>query len=215
MLAEKKPVACLKEMDRFKLLAAIHPLLTLEPAKQQILEEIEQVVAWYKLLYLEPSPRPWVVYMLGLCAGFNDSQVQILVRRLNLPKKEATLLVEFRHGVKKTVESLFGWERAKGSASEFFFILEPLGLEGILYLMARSSKETMRKHISLYLTQLRTQSIDITGKDLQDLGIAPGPIYGRIFRKVTAAKLDNGSLTREDQLKMAEELARNFGRAIG
>jgi tRNA nucleotidyltransferase (CCA-adding enzyme) len=209
MLAEKKPVACLKEMGRFKLLAAIHPLLILNPAKQKILEEIEQVVAWYKLLYLEPSPRPWVVYMLGLCAGFNDSQVQVLVRRLSLTKKEANLLVELRHAVKRTVESLFVWEQQQGSASEFFFILEPLGLEGILYLMARSSKETMRKQISLYLTQLRTQSIDITGKDLQHLGIAPGPIYGRILKQVTAAKLDNGALTRDEQLKMAAEMAKH------
>jgi tRNA nucleotidyltransferase (CCA-adding enzyme) len=196
-------------MSRFKLLAAIHPLLILNPAKQKILEEIEQVVAWYKLLYLEPSPRPWVVYMLGLCAGFNDSQVQVLVRRLSLTKKEANLLVELRHAVKRTVESLFVWEQQQGSASEFFFILEPLGLEGILYLMARSSKETMRKQISLYLTQLRTQSIDITGKDLQHLGIAPGPIYGRILKQVTAAKLDNGALTRDEQLKMAAEMAKH------
>jgi tRNA nucleotidyltransferase (CCA-adding enzyme) len=65
----------------------------------------------------------------------------------------------------------------------------------------------MRKHISLFLTQLRTQSIDISGKDLQALGIAAGPIYGQILKAVTAAKLDDASLSREEQLRMAREMA--------
>ncbi|GAU09271.1 CBS domain-containing protein [Desulfoplanes formicivorans] len=207
MLAENKPVACLKEMARFNLLKAIHPMLTMDPAKQQILEEIEKVVAWYRLLYLEPSPCPWLVYLLGLCAGFNDAQVQVLVRRLNLTKKQACLLTSLRHSIRKAIEDLFRWEQGKQATSELFFILEPLALEGVLYLMARSRKESMRKHISLFLTQLRTQTIDITGKDLQALGIASGPIYGQILRAVTAAKLDNDSLSREEQLRMAREMA--------
>ncbi len=212
MLAENKPVACLKEMGRFKLLKAIHPLLTLNPAKQQILEEIEKVVAWYKLLYLEPSPSPWVVYMLGLCAGFNDAQVQVLVRRLNLTNKQGTLLTGLRHAVRETIEALFRWEQGKQASSDLYFILEPLALEGILYLMARSRKENMRRSISLFLTQLRTQTIDITGKDLQRLGIPPGPVYGRILKRVTAARLDNGSLSREEQLGMAGKIAAHKGR---
>jgi tRNA nucleotidyltransferase (CCA-adding enzyme) len=207
MLAENKPVACLKEMGRFNLLKAIHPLLTMDPAKQQILEEIEKVVAWYKLLYLEPSPCPWLVYLLGLCAGFNNTQVQVLIRRLNLTKKQAALLTGLRRSIRKTIEDLFRWEQGKQTTSELYFILEPLALEGVLYLMARSRKESMRKHISLFLTQLRTQSIDISGKDLRALGIAAGPIYGQILKAVTAAKLDDASLSREDQLRMAREMA--------
>jgi tRNA nucleotidyltransferase (CCA-adding enzyme) len=194
-------------MGRFNLLKAIHPLLTMDPAKQQILEEIEKVVAWYKLLYLEPSPCPWLVYLLGLCAGFNDTQVQVLIRRLNLTKKQAALLTGLRRSIRKTIEDLFRWEQGKQTTSELYFILEPLALEGVLYLMARSRKESMRKHISLFLTQLRTQSIDISGKDLQALGIAAGPIYGQILKAVTAAKLDDASLSREEQLRMAREMA--------
>ncbi len=207
MLAEHKPVACLKEMGRFKLLQAIHPLLILNPVKQQILEEIEKVNAWYKLLYLEPSPRPWVVYMLGLCSGFNNAQVEVLVRRLNFTKKQARLLTDLRQEVKKTVEDLFRWDQGKQAMSDLYFILEPLALEGILYLMARSRKESMRRNISLFLTQLTTRSIDITGKDLKALGIPPGPLYGHILHQVMAAKQDNTSLSREEQLGMAEEIA--------
>ncbi|WP_462324999.1 CBS domain-containing protein [Desulfoplanes sp.] len=209
MLAENKPVACLKEMGRFKLLKAIHPLLSMDPAKQRILEEIEKVVAWYRLLYLDPSPHPWVVYMLGLCAGFNGSQVQILVRRLNLTQKESDFLDSLRQSTKTTIGALYHWEQTEQRSSDLFFILDPLALEGILYLMARSQKESMRRSISLFLTQLRTQSIDITGKDLLEMGLKPGPVYGRILKQVTAAKLDNGSLGREDQLELVKTIVRN------
>ena len=200
MLVENKPVACLKEMGKYKLLKAIHPLLTFNPAKQQILEEIEKVVAWYKLLYLDPQPCPWVVYFLGLCSGFNDSHVQVLTRRLNFTQKQIVFFSNLRQSIHQTVGRLFHWERGDQKTSDLYFILETVPLEGLLYLMARSQKEDMRRVISLYLTQLRIQSVDITGKDLRDMGVAPGPIYSQILHDLFAARLDNKVTTREEQL---------------
>lgn len=200
MLVENKPVDCLKEMDKYKLLKAIHPLLSFDPAKQQILEEIEKVVAWYKLLYLDPKPRPWVIYFLGLCSGFNDSHVQVLTRRLNFTNKEIIFFTNLRQSIHVAVDKLFHWERGEQKISELYFILESVPLEGLLYLMGRSQKEAMRRVISLYLTQFRTQSVDITGKDLKEMGVAPGPIYGRIMHDLLAACLDSTVTTREEQL---------------
>jgi tRNA nucleotidyltransferase (CCA-adding enzyme) len=200
MLVENKPVACLKEMGKYRLLKAIHPLLAFDPAKQQILEEIEKVVAWYKLLYLDPQPRPWVVYFLGLCSGFNDSHVQVLTRRLNFTQKQILFFSNLRQSIHQTVDRLFHWERGDQKTSDLYFILETVPLEGLLYLMARSQKDDMRRVISLYLTQLRTQSVDITGNDLKEMGVAPGPIYGQIMHDLFAARLDNSVTTREEQL---------------
>ena len=209
MLVENKPVDCLKEMAKYKLLKAIHPLLMLDPAKQRILEEIEQVVAWYKLLYLDPQPRPWVIYFLGLCAGFNDAQVQILTRRLNFTNKQAVFFSNLRQTISQTVDAFFHWERGEQKISTLYFFLSTVPLEGVLYIMARSQKEEMRKNISLFLTQLRNQSIDITGKDLKNMGVVPGPVYSKIMRELLTAKLDTKAVTREEQIALVHTIVQH------
>lgn len=207
LMEEANPLACLNRMKKFELLGAIHPLLQYDPAKETILKEIDKVLTWYRLLYLDPQPERWLVYFLGLCAGFDDSQVSILARRLIFPQRVTDRLFSTRRQVQQAVEELHRWQQGAGLQSELYFILEPLSLEGTLYLMARSSREFMRRSISLYLTQLRGMDISISGKDLQHLGLEPGPEYGRILNRVLAARIDGRACDREAQLDWARHLA--------
>jgi tRNA nucleotidyltransferase (CCA-adding enzyme) len=200
LMNEADPLACLNRMKKFKLLGAIHPLLQYDPAKESILREIDKVLAWYKLLYLDPQPERWLIYFLGLCAGFDDSQVHILARRLVFPQRISNQLFAARSQVRQAVEDLHKWQQGDKLQSELYFILAPMSLEGVLYLMARSDKEFMRKSISQYLTQLRTMDISISGKDLQSLGLKPGPEYGRVLNRVLAARLDGQACDRETQM---------------
>ena len=66
ILEEKTPLACLRRMQEYKLLAAVHPLLALTPAKETVLLEVENVINWYRLLYIEPQPQVWLVYFLAM-----------------------------------------------------------------------------------------------------------------------------------------------------
>ena len=81
-----------------------------------------------------------------------------------------------------------------------------MSLEGLLYLMARSRKEPIRKALSLYLTRLKGLSVDISGEDLLALGIPPGPAIGAAMRRILAAKLDGEAPTRQSQLDFARRL---------
>ncbi|HRW98641.1 MAG TPA: hypothetical protein P5280_04090, partial [Cyclobacteriaceae bacterium] len=77
------PLACLRRMHDYKLLAAIHPLLALTPAREAVLMEVENVINWYRLLYIEPKPQAWLVYFLALCSGMDAEQFDVVGRRLN------------------------------------------------------------------------------------------------------------------------------------
>jgi poly(A) polymerase len=48
----------------------------------------------------------------------------------------------------------------------------------------------------------------ITGEDLKQLGLKPGPLFGRILQAVEDAQLDGRVKTREDAIGLAETLAR-------
>ena len=57
-----------------------------------------------------------------------------------------------------------------------------------------------------YLDDLQKIKLEITGKDLLNLGIKPSPEYQKIFDEVLKVKLKNPSITKEDEIKLAKEL---------
>lgn len=210
ILEEDTPLTCLKRMEKFNLLEAIHPLLILDQQKTNVLEEISKVLNWYSLLYIDPLPQVWVVYCLGLLFRFNTDQVRMLTRRLNFSPKQEKFFISIRQDIHNTSEKLYNWYSENNSVSKLYFILKPLPLEGTLYLMARVQNQDLRKNISHFLTQLKDQQTEITGADLKMMGLPTGPIYSNILNRVLAAKLDGLACERSTQLELAKQLVQAF-----
>lgn len=205
---EKNVLKCLERMQQFKLLTHLHPRLGLEARQTQLVEKIEVVLDWYRLLYIEPTPAPWKLYLLALTSGFDEPDVAAIAQRLSFIAKDRQDFLALRRTVAETFAKVLIWQNANGPMSELCAILDQVPLEGILYLMARSSKDTMSRNISIYLTRLKGLALDIDGRDLTHLGLAPGPAYGRILRQVLAAKIDGQADCRDEQLLLAERLIR-------
>jgi len=208
ILEEKMPLACLRQMQEYKLLAAIHPLLALTPAKEAVLLEVENVINWYRLLYIDPKPQVWLVYFLALCAGLSPEDFEVIAKRLNFSKRVAGDIARLRAQIRGTAQGLFNWEYHKGPLSELYFLLEPLPLEGALFIMARNPREPLQKYVSLHLTTLRAKHVEVTGNDLIALGVEPGPRYAAILHRLLAAVIDGKAVCRSEQLALAECLAR-------
>jgi len=209
ILEEKKAGACLKRMRHYQLLEAIHPMLKLDSAGETLLDDLEKVLSWYRLLYLEPLDATWPVYFLVLCEGLTVEETSVLLRRLKLSKRQEREFLSLRKALGETGLKLKSRRFGTKAQSELYFILDSLPVEGILYLMAGNPNETFRKGLSLYLTRFKGKTLDITGNDLKNMGIRPGPAYGRILRKVKAAMIDGLAVSREDQLRLARELAKD------
>lgn len=200
---EEAPVACLERMEQFDLLGAIHPLLKLNPAKIELLERIDEVLGWYRLLYIAPMPERWIVYLLGLGMNAKYQDMSLALDRLALPRKQRMDFMNLRERVRASLPWVERWARDGGLASELHAMLRPMELEGLLYLMARTKAEDVRKHLSHYLTRIRDEKLDITGEDLKAMGLEPGPAFSRVFRRVLAAKIDGCAPTRKEQLELA------------
>ncbi len=205
---EQAPLSCLKRMENYDLLQSIHPLLQLDTNKEKVIEQLEKVLDWYELLYIDPKPEIWKLYFLGLCKGNNSEQIRILSRRLNFPQKLEDSFVKLHEEINNTREELNNWQRGQKRLSQLYFILNPLSIEGILYLMATSKNEEIRKYISIFLSQLKNQQIEISGKDLKSMGLPSGPAYQKILQEILAAKLDGEVKDRYAQLNLARELIR-------
>lgn len=206
IMEEKEVLACFRRMDGFNILQALHPLLKMSEHMESVLEEVERVLNWYRLLYLEPRAQAWKVYFLGMATGLDSTQFQILLRRLNFTKKDELHFQQLRQAVAEAVRQLHEWQGQNGKMSELYFILQPLPLECVLYLMARSRKEEMRRYISLFLTQLKNQKLTVSGMDLKSMGLVPGPKYANVLRSVHAAMIDGHAQDHKSQLALARRL---------
>lgn len=82
---------------------------------------------------------------------------------------------------------------------ELYKTFQNARIETVL-LYAITKDETGARH---YLDDLRKIKLDITGKDLQTLGIKPSPKYQEIFDEVLKVKLKNPSMAKDDEIEEA------------
>jgi tRNA nucleotidyltransferase (CCA-adding enzyme) len=167
---------------------------------------MDTVLSWYKLLYSEALPDLKTVYLLVLCDGLHYDDVVSLLQRFAVSEKRRKDFVLLRKQVAETLRTLKKSLGKDVPQSEIFFMLEEVPLEALLYIMAKSDKETSRKRLSTYLAKLKDEELQIDGKDLMKLGVPTGPLMGEILRKLKAALLDDQATCRADQLELAERL---------
>ena len=206
LLEEDNVLECLNRLQELKLLEAIHPLLILDADRLRVLNEVHKVHTWYKILYLEPAASPWRLYLLGLTMGLERDQLEQVCRRLHFSIRELREFLILRDHLGEALARLMVWQDRQSPLSDIYFTLAPLPVEGVLFLMARSRREAIRKNISLFLTRMRTQELLIGGDDLLALGLHSGPLFARILRSVRGAAVDGEAVTREKQLELAKTL---------
>lgn len=132
-----------------------------------------------KYLADQPSSCPaaiWLVYV-GILGDLS---------RLPLTKIEQKILDDVPKEVLKT-------------DFELYKTFQNARIETVL-LYAITKDETGARH---YLDDLRKIKLDITGKDLQTLGIKPSPKYQEIFDEVLKVKLKNPSMAKDDEIEVA------------
>ena len=139
--------------------------------------DIENLVTTY--LADQPSSCPaaiWLVYV-GILGDLS---------RLPLTKIEQKILDDVPKEVLK-------------SDFELYKTFQNARIETVL-LYAITKDETGARH---YLDDLRKIKLEITGKDLQNLGIKPSPKYQEIFDEVLKVKLKNPSMAKDDEIEVA------------
>ncbi len=206
ILEEENVLACLERMQELKLLAAIHPMLALDDEKTRIIMELHKVHNWYALLYLEPKVQPFRLYLLGMTVGIDRDQLTQVCARLRFSERDQGDFLTLRDHIAEALALLMKWQDGHSPLSELYFALDPLPVEGVLFLMARSRREGLRRSISQYLNRMRSRELQIGGNALKQLGLTTGPDFARILKLVRAAAIDGEAATRERQLELAKKL---------
>ncbi len=198
ILQEDNPPAIIKRMADFGLLKFFHSKIKYDQGVMELLESINEVFTWFELLYLNETWEKWRVYFLGMVDGLSDEEFLNLSRQLSFLKKESKKVLVERFQAKTTFKKLQQQKSLKDSA--VFELLNPLSIEALLYLMAKTPHQPIKKAISNYITRLRFTEALLTGEDLKKIGLLPGRVYKQAFQSLLNARLDGKIKTREDEI---------------
>lgn len=199
------PIRAIQRMAGFGLLRFIHPDLVLTTENLRVIEEAKKVITWFDLLYLGQRVENWVVYLLALTSSLSDDRFWKMCTRLAVSEHYREKLIELRIHGEQVLEVM---ERRAAQnepvvPSEIYFWLAGLTPELLLYIMAKSGNDDVKKFVSLYVTKLQHITSSITGNDLKELGLPVGPRYRKILDRVLAARLNGEVLTRAEELQLA------------
>jgi len=206
LLKEPKPKRYILRLGKTCGLNFIHDKIKLDKSLLKSFDSLEKTISWfYKKFSCRMSVDIWLMYFILLLAKLSIKDIEHIVKKYNIRKSEQERICSFVRLRKKLLSSLV---KPKLKPSQIFSILEPLSYEVIVLIKAISHKEIVKKRIDDFLSLYSDIKLDITGKDLINLGIKPGAYFRDILEKTLHAKIDGKIQTKSEELNFAKRLIR-------
>ncbi|HDR14394.1 MAG TPA: CBS domain-containing protein [Desulfobacteraceae bacterium] len=202
ILKEKDPVKAVRRMAEFNLLEFIHPRISMNTDMEHLLEEIRKVISWYSLLFLDETIEPWKVYFYALTSRLNLPEFYQTSDHMGIREGAGVRLIDQRGNFENLLERLF---KFNNNNYDLYTLLRPYDTEPLLYLMAKANSEKVRKLISTYLTKLKPMKVQLTGKDLINMGFKPGPAFKQIFDAILEERMNAALTTKEEEIRLVEQ----------
>ena len=208
ILEEENPAPAIIRLNDYGLLNVIHPNIEFNKKLIELFNSSKKVLSWYDLLFIEESYIKWVVYFLALMRSCNKRISGRICTRFEITPRFRRIFCNERFGADKCL--LWLERNLPVQNSILYKRLSDFKTELILYMMAATKLESVKKAISHYFTRLRYTNILITGKDLKAMGLESGPIYREIMQAVLDARLNGELKTLNDELTYARKYVSRF-----
>ena len=203
ILEEEKPAMALRRLNEYNLLKVIHPEIVYDSATEALLHSVEKVLTWHHLLFLEEPCREWIVYLLALIRSFDQGDAGALCDRLQLTPRHRKVLIDEKTKAEACLKWMVSLQLLKNS--DLYRKLHPFHIESLLYIMACTTRNSIKRAISDYITRLRSTETLLTGKYLKEIGFKPGPIYREILDSLLDARLNGEVKTLLDEVEFVRK----------
>ncbi len=199
LLDDGEAMKCLRRLRELDLLKFIHPAVAKRPDDFEVLERIDEALSWAGISPFPKNPDLPYLYLLGLLFPLQEKEFDAAVQRLQMPgKMRKNLESDFRCCGEAKRRLIGDRPKEPSEVNEIFSSLTP---EGILFLLAETNAAEIKKYALLYFSQYYScEPLALTGKDLIDLGLTPGPVFRRVFKRLRDDRLNGKIKTRGDEV---------------
>lgn len=165
-----------------------------------LLNKVNKTLVWFdKNFPHEDDIDKSLIYFMVLFCGLNDEEVYEIVQNFAFNKTQRSKIMSALNCVVSSVA------RAE-AASQIYKVLEPLSLEAIIFFYAKARDQEVKEKILHFYSKLKHISLEISGKDLKELGVEPAHIYSEILEETLHHKIDGKAPTKEHELERVKEI---------
>jgi tRNA nucleotidyltransferase (CCA-adding enzyme) len=207
LLSERNAHKAVARLAALNLLRFIHDEVIWSPKLDHLLQNVDDILAWYQIasLHWPPCPlradgtverhedevEPWLVRLIALLEALSDLAVHEALQGLSLPRRHADTVHAARvarHAIPRLAT------RPPLSPAETYRILAGQPVEVLLFLLAKTTATAAKQQIVAYLEMYRYVKPQLSGHDLHAMGLTPGPLFRKILGCLLEARL-NGEVT--------------------
>jgi tRNA nucleotidyltransferase (CCA-adding enzyme) len=200
LCAERDPVRAIARLAQLKLLRFLHRRLCYTAGIKRLVAATPKALAWWERRFPDAAIDRPILYLMALSSESSPVVIAAIIRRLACSREQATKMSAGGKQVDRTLKRLT--DRGTLRPSQVYRLLADLPDEALVLLLAKQISRQQAARLSLlrrYLVAYEKSRMITTvlkGKDLQAMGLKPGPQYGTILRKLLDARMD-GMLTSE------------------
>ncbi len=202
IFSEENPIPAITRLAEFGLFRFLWPdLRPLHRIDRRLLHNLSRTqvaLSWYRLLYLDESCRPWMVFLLTTMARSTVAELATFCGRYQETGKNTLFLLEQKELADRALHQLSRGE--KMGNSDIVASCAGIAIEGLLSMLGVARRTQVKKALSNYITTLRRVSPELSGADLQALGYQPGPQFREMLNRLREGRLDGWLHNREEEL---------------
>jgi tRNA nucleotidyltransferase (CCA-adding enzyme) len=203
LFAEQVPVCAIARLVQLKLLRFLHRRLCYTKNVQRTVTAVPKALAWWARRFQDSAIDRPIVYLMALSSQASQAVVAAIIRRLALSREQAKNVSAGGRRVDRALKRLT--DKGTVRPSQAYRLLVDLSDEALVLLLAKQVGKQQRVGLNLLKRRLvaymknRTIKTALTGRDLQAMGLKPGPQYKTILGQLLDARIDGKVSTEEDE----------------
>ena len=206
ILSEPIPERVLAVLQRLGVLKNLDPVLALDGGTVAQIRRVRRTWERYERRTDSPKLLLWRVYLLILLLSV-PGQVRLRVgRRLGLKGPALDEMMKDLSDI-PLLEKKLGQPRIR--PSRLRHAMDDASAD-LRLLMWASGTRRVKNRVEHYLRRLTSVTPALTGRDLQKLGIPPGPIYRQILDLLLEGRLEGRLMSRQDEIRLVRQRFSRF-----
>jgi tRNA nucleotidyltransferase (CCA-adding enzyme) len=203
LFAEHDPVRAIARLAQLKLLRFLHRRLCYTTNVRRVVTAVPKALAWWARRFTDSVVDRPIVYLMALSSESSPAVVAAMIRRLALSRVQAENVSAGGSRIDRALKRLTN----KGTVrpSQVYRLFADLSDEALVLLLAKQVSmqhgvrlSLLKRHLVAYVKN-RTIKTALTGRDLQAMGLKPGPQYKTILGKLLDARIDGMIITEADE----------------
>ena len=203
LFAEHDPVRAIERLWQLKLLRFLHHRLCYTTNVKQVVTAVPKALAWWARRFPDSVIHRPIVYLMALSSESSAGVVAAMIRRLALSREQAKHMSAGGRRVDHALKRLT--DKGTVRPSQVYRLLADFSDEGRVLLLAKQLGAQHGVRLNLLkrnlVTYVKNKAVKtaLTGRDLQTMGLQPGPQYKTILGQLLDARIDGMCTTEADE----------------